>query len=259
MVGEIRLVVQAMLLPHRLRPILRRQKAAGAEAASAAAVAHRGDATLAVSHDPCTASHSLDKHAESMVTPAAATAAADPLAHVNFPTGAGDGGSAPEAPAEGRVRAEPQPEPPGQSAAARGGEVAGLRLEAALLEDMQAAVDFSRAAYGYAYLCGGISSIARYLHMQTVQRSTFDIISGASSEANTQALCASAGIPMRDVLLAEWNNTTYRCGSGAAIYLRCASGAAVCLCGGSGPQQAGQQQAGRSGVWYHLPGSDACA
>jgi hypothetical protein len=49
-----------------------------------------------------------------------------------------------------------------------------------LLSDMAAAVDFGRAAYGYAFLCGGMSSIYRYVHMQTVQRSVFDIIGGVS-------------------------------------------------------------------------------
>jgi hypothetical protein len=35
-----------------------------------------------------------------------------------------------------------------------------------LTADMRSAVDFARAAYGYAFLSGGLSSIARYLHMQ---------------------------------------------------------------------------------------------
>jgi hypothetical protein len=36
-------------------------------------------------------------------------------------------------------------------------------------EDMRGAVDYARAAYGYAFLSGGLSSIARYLHMQVRQ------------------------------------------------------------------------------------------
>lgn len=39
-----------------------------------------------------------------------------------------------------------------------------------LADDMHGAVDFARAAYGYAFLSGGLSSIARYLHMQVRQR-----------------------------------------------------------------------------------------
>lgn len=187
--------VQAMLLPRRLRPALRAQPQAGADAAAAVAVEHPGDATLAVSRDPCTTSRSLDDRR------AAKPAAADPLAR---PQRTADEQRAPDSAADA---AEPRKE--ARHAAA---EEEDLRLEEGLLEDMQAAVDFARAAYGYAFLCGGMSSIARYLHMQTVQRSTFDIISGVSAEANTQAMCAVAGIPIRDVLLAEWNNTTYRCG-----------------------------------------------
>lgn len=202
--------VQAMLLPHRLRPSLRAQKQPGAEAASAAAISHKGDATLVVSHDPCTVSRSLDeRHAGPLATAAATT---DPAVAPDN-GGADDPRNGTEAGGDRGEKAQSRGSNggaggPGAGAAAAAG---GLELEEALLEDMQAAVDFSRGAYGYAFLCGGMSSIARYLHMQTVQRSTFDIISGVSAEANTQSLCAAAGIPMRDVLLAEWNNTTYRC------------------------------------------------
>ena len=47
--------------------------------------------------------------------------------------------------------------------------------------------------------------------MQTLQRSTFDIISGVSAEDNTLAFCAVADVVVGDVVLAEWHNTTYRC------------------------------------------------
>jgi hypothetical protein len=47
--------------------------------------------------------------------------------------------------------------------------------------------------------------------MQTLQRSTFDVISGVSAEENTLAFCAVADVPITDVVLAEWQNTTYRC------------------------------------------------
>ena len=78
-------------------------------------------------------------------------------------------------------------------------------------DDLAAAVDFSRAAYGYALLSGGLSSIYRYLHMQTLQRSVFDVIGGASVESNTQAAAVLAGIEVEDMLLAQWSNTAYRC------------------------------------------------
>ena len=81
---------------------------------------------------------------------------------------------------------------------------------AAPLEDLRAAVDFSRAAYGYAFLQGGMGSIYRYVHMQTVQRSTFDVIAGVSGEANNLAACALAGIGLHDVRFAAWEATTYR-------------------------------------------------
>lgn len=48
-------------------------------------------------------------------------------------------------------------------------------------------------------------------HMQTLQRSTFDVISGVSAEENTLAFCAIAQVAIGDVVLAEWHNTTYRC------------------------------------------------
>eukprot|EP00892_Ulva_mutabilis_P008900 jgi/Ulvmu1/6382/UM003_0010.1 len=186
---------QAMLLPRRLRPALRAQPAPGADAAAPAAVAYPGDATLTVSRDPCTTSRGLDERRSTQHSTQQPTADAGkrPVPHTE------------PAAAHKEARHEPPQQPAPPAAAHEGGQ-----LEDGLLEDMQAAVDFARAAYGYAFLCGGMSSIARYLHMQTVQRSTFDIISGVSAEANTQAMCAVAGIPIRDVLLAEWNNTTYR-------------------------------------------------
>jgi hypothetical protein len=107
--------------------------------------------------------------------------------------------------------------PGGAVAATAAAGSAQTRIRRIDADDMRAAVDFARAAYGYAFLCGGMSSIARYLHMQTVQRSTFDIIGGVSSEANTLAFCAVAGVPIEDVVLAEWQNTTYRC----ALRCRC--------------------------------------
>lgn len=50
------------------------------------------------------------------------------------------------------------------------------------------------------------------MHMQTLQRSTFDVIAGVSAEENTLAFCAIADVAIGDVVLAEWHNTTYRCG-----------------------------------------------
>ena len=197
-----------MLLPHRLRPALRAQPKAGAEAAAPVAVAHGGDAALAVSHDPCTTSRSLDDPGTSTSGAHTADPPVRPLSSDDVRMGGG----------ESAGRADPGVEPSEPGGAAGGAEATGEQLEEALLEDMQAAVDFSRAAYGYAFLCGGMSSIPRYLHMQTVQRSTFDIIGGVSAEANTQALCAVTGIPIRDVLLAEWNNTTYRCALHACMH-----------------------------------------
>jgi len=76
---------------------------------------------------------------------------------------------------------------------------------------MQVAIDFSRSAYGYAFLVGGMSSVLAYLHMQTVQRGYFDVITGASVEANNQAVASITGIPTSDILMAYWQNSTYRC------------------------------------------------
>ena len=75
---------------------------------------------------------------------------------------------------------------------------------------MQVAIDFSRAAYGYAFLTGGMSSVLAYLHMQTVQRSYFDIISGASNKANNQAVSLITGVAETDILMARWTNSAYR-------------------------------------------------
>jgi hypothetical protein len=75
---------------------------------------------------------------------------------------------------------------------------------------LQCAVDYSRAAYGYAFLAGGLSSVFAYIHMQTVQRSYYDMISGSSVDANNQAAATVAGIPVHDILHAEWRNSTYR-------------------------------------------------
>jgi hypothetical protein len=83
------------------------------------------------------------------------------------------------------------------------------------MEDLQAAVDFSRAAYGYAFLHGGLSSVYRYVHMQTVQRSTFDVIGGVSPEANNLSACALAGVQVTDICMAEWESMTYRYVAGA--------------------------------------------
>ena len=44
-------------------------------------------------------------------------------------------------------------------------------LSEELAQDMRSAVDFARAAYGYAFLSGGLSSIPRYLHMQVTSSS----------------------------------------------------------------------------------------
>lgn len=43
---------------------------------------------------------------------------------------------------------------------------AAAEVTPTLITDFQCAVDFARAAYGYAFLAGGMSSIYRYLHMQ---------------------------------------------------------------------------------------------
>lgn len=83
---------------------------------------------------------------------------------------------------------------------------------------MQCAVDYSRASYGYAFLAGGLSSVFAYVHMQTVQRSYYDMISGSSVDANNQAAAMLARIPVRDILLSEWRNSTYRC---ATVSLLC--------------------------------------
>jgi hypothetical protein len=61
--------------------------------------------------------------------------------------------------------------------------------------------------------CISIHSITCMVVMQTLQRSTFDVISGVSAEENTLAFCAVADVPITDVVLAEWQNTTYRCRS----------------------------------------------
>lgn len=57
--------------------------------------------------------------------------------------------------------------------------------------------------------------------MQTLQRSTFDIISGVSAEDNTLAFCAVADVAIGDVVLAEWHNTTYRCAPVIGMSLQC--------------------------------------
>lgn len=57
--------------------------------------------------------------------------------------------------------------------------------------------------------------------MQTLQRSTFDVISGVSAEDNTLAFCAVADVAIGDVVLAEWHNTTYRCVAPSMITVQC--------------------------------------
>jgi hypothetical protein len=96
------------------------------------------------------------------------------------------------------------------------GRAKGASQQRERLDDFQAAADFARAAYGYAFLHGGLSSVYRYVHMQTVQRSTFDVIGGVSSEANNLSACALAKLDLQDIRMAEWESMTYRCAAGSA-------------------------------------------
>lgn len=62
----------------------------------------------------------------------------------------------------------------------RQGPGSHMHLTEELAHDMGSTVDFARAAYGYAFLSGGLSSISRYLHMQVwscgaIQRGPYDL------------------------------------------------------------------------------------
>jgi hypothetical protein len=79
-----------------------------------------------------------------------------------------------------------------------------------LLQDLLCGAMHSRAAYGFAMAAGHITSVTSYIKLQTVQPFTFNAVTGASIEANNEAVAALAGISPEDILLSHWRNYPFR-------------------------------------------------
>ncbi|CAD7695956.1 unnamed protein product [Ostreobium quekettii] len=68
----------------------------------------------------------------------------------------------------------------------------------------------ANAAYGYCAMAGHLQSVEKMVMMRTVHNTYFDPVSGASAEANNQAVAALVGVREEDILHAEWENTEFR-------------------------------------------------
>ena len=78
-----------------------------------------------------------------------------------------------------------------------------------LLAELISATDYSRAAYGYVMAAGHMKSIPDLIKMISGS-AFFNPVSGASAEANNEAIESITGIPTLDLLKCEWRNSSFR-------------------------------------------------
>ncbi|GAX82802.1 hypothetical protein CEUSTIGMA_g10228.t1 [Chlamydomonas eustigma] len=78
-----------------------------------------------------------------------------------------------------------------------------------MVSELVAATNYARAAYGYVLAAGHMSSISSLFKMVS-SSAFFDPVTGASVEANNEAIEALTGIPKEDIFKAEWRNTVFR-------------------------------------------------
>ncbi|GFR52636.1 hypothetical protein Agub_g15227, partial [Astrephomene gubernaculifera] len=80
---------------------------------------------------------------------------------------------------------------------------------ATLLGELLTATNYARAAYGYAMAAGHLTSLTKLLTMFG-SSAHFNPITGASAEANLEAIHLFTGIPVEDVVMAEWRSSVFR-------------------------------------------------
>lgn len=96
------------------------------------------------------------------------------------------------------------------SAAAMPSAAIAMSDPSALLDELEVAINYSRAAYGYAMAAGHLSSIPKLLAMFGGAAAHFNPVTGASVEANNEAIYLFTGIPVEDIVMAEWRSSVFR-------------------------------------------------
>lgn len=81
-------------------------------------------------------------------------------------------------------------------------------VNAELLKELLCAATHSRAAYGFAMADGHVSSVSSYIKLQTVQPLRFDVVGGASQQANEEAIRKLTGV--EEILQSNFRNGPFR-------------------------------------------------